>query len=363
MPPLVTGLAERRKRWPACGNLVAAWGRGELRSRRDADGGDIHRTHDNSIGIRPSAGRDGEGGRGNVLRRGGPGAGAARPDRRPPAGSHRAVPRGAARTAELPRNSRIHISPVEIARLTAALRTFEASSPAISTILHTTAAQALTWKVPATLPMVVTMPIGPVGAYAETVAPLIATTGSALASVPPALPVRAVTSPQTAHSPARPTALLPTRVRPLARSGRARVPLWSPHPRAAGAPVSADAASCDTTCAAMQQQLIDAAADPHGAERLAGADRIDALTPPPTLPRDSCDDSLMTARLEGLQDLSRKASIPLDGWEDWLGPRTRTAWRSPAAEWSDEPGAENLRRRVDRVLDHLEGRPVSPAVP
>ncbi|HEX6493706.1 MAG TPA: hypothetical protein VF112_09350, partial [Candidatus Dormibacteraeota bacterium] len=67
--------------------------------------------------------------------------------------------------------------------------------------------------------------------------------------------------------------------------------------------------------------------------------------------------------LEGLQDRSLKASVPLDAWEGWLGPRSRTVWTILAPLWGDEAGAEEVRLRIEEVLGRLERGSVTPAVP
>jgi hypothetical protein len=55
---------------------------------------------------------------------------------------------------------------------------------------------------------------------------------------------------------------------------------------------------CDAGCSALQQQLVDAATDPRGASRLAGADRINALDQGPLDPPvDRCEDAFAGSTL------------------------------------------------------------------
>jgi hypothetical protein len=63
--------------------------------------------------------------------------------------------------------------------------------------------------------------------------------------------------------------------------------------RPSAASAHTDARDCPADCPAIQQKLMDAAMDPRGASRLAGAERIDALEAPPAPPSDSCGSALM----------------------------------------------------------------------
>jgi hypothetical protein len=136
-------------------------------------------------------------------------------------------------------------------------------------------------------------------------APAVGLLAHRLASTPtPLQPVRPAIE---ASPPPRASGLVTRPAHPAApqMTRRTRVQRVSPssanHPnRPAAAPIgpsapptATDAPECPADCPAIKQKLMDAAVDPRGASRLAGADRIDTLEVPPSPPPDSCGSALM----------------------------------------------------------------------